>query len=244
MGKEICSLLAQLGHKVLATARSSNALKELWDNEESVSWIALDLADPDSPSKLVDEAIKLYGQIDGVVNNAGTIEPIEPLSTADPVLWAQAITVNLTAPALLMAKAVEHLKKTSGKVVNISTGASVKVMQGWSAYCASKAGFLHLTSVAAAENPEIAFFSLRPGVVDTKMQDEIRSSTGMAPEDHQKFQNLKETGGLEPPEVPARAAVWLLLHGPLERSGEFLQYTDEQISQGVETLFQVETLGS
>ena len=141
-----------------------------------------------------------------------------------------------------MRAALPHLQETEGVVLNISTGAAVKVVQGWSAYCASKAGLLHLTSVAAVENPKLRFYSLRPGVIDTAMQNEIRNSSGMTEADKSKFQALKQNDQLEPPEVPARSAVWLLLQGPKQRSGEFIQYTDEEVVRGVERLFDLELL--
>ena len=111
-------------------------------------------------------------------------------------------------------------------------------MAGWSAYCASKAGLLHLSYVVAAENPEIGCFSLRPGVIDTSMQAAIRDSSGMRSADQQRFLDLHRQGGLEPPEVPARAAVWLVLHGPKQRSGQLLDYTDPEIEAGVREMLE------
>ena len=237
LGEAIVRQLQSLGHKVLACARSSERLRELWDQESNVVWKACDLADPKEAERLVDLVMKKFGKLDGVVNNAGTIQPISLLEQSPPDQWAEAITVNLTAPSLLMRAALPHLRKSRGRVVNISSGAAVKVVQGLSAYCAFKARLLHLTQVAAAECPEVAFFSLRPGVIDTQMQTEIRDSSGMTDTDLEKFKGLKASNDLEPPEVPARSAVWLLLHGPLDRSGEFIQYTDDQVAAGVEELF-------
>jgi NAD(P)-dependent dehydrogenase (short-subunit alcohol dehydrogenase family) len=237
LGQAITSQLASLGCRVLACARSKDALSKLWNHVEGVEWTVSDLSKLDEAQRLVDLALEKFGQLDGLINNAGTIEPIQPLENSDPQAWAQAITVNLTAPALLMRAALPHLKQQRGRVVNISSGAAIKVMQGWGAYCTSKAGLLHLTTITAAEYPEVAFFSLRPGVIDTQMQTEIRESVGMTDADREKFCGLKETGGLVPPEVPARSAVWLALHGPLDRSGEFIQYTDEQVISGTEQLF-------
>jgi NAD(P)-dependent dehydrogenase (short-subunit alcohol dehydrogenase family) len=243
LGAAICAQLSQLGHRVLATGRHQASLEARWQGDPNVSWLAADMNDPNAPDVIVQKALEIFGQFHGVVNNAGTIDPITPLASAQPDVWAQAIRVNLVTPGLLMRAAIPHLDKTAGKVVNISSGAAVKVVQGWSAYCASKAGLLHLTSAVALENPNISFFSLRPGVVDTDMQREIRESEGMTTQDLAKFQGLKESASLEPPEVPARAAVWLLLKGPKERSGEFIQYTDDEVVRGIETLFQLEPTG-
>lgn len=237
LGAAICRILTDQGHSVLATARSEETLKELWGDNPRVEILACDIGSDGAPQKLVETALEAFGELHGLVNNAGIIQPILPLADCPPDDWAKTIHINLVAPAALMAAALPHLQKTRGRVVNISSGAAINVLQGWSAYCTSKAGLLHLTKGAAAEYPEVAFFSLRPGVIDTEMQTEIRDSKGMTEKDLAKFQGLKADKKLEPPEVPGRAAAWLVLHGPLERSGEFLQYTEELIKNGVEAQF-------
>ena len=236
LGESICRQLSQLGHRVLATARNEEALRTLWGSDPNVQYFAADLAKPTAADEIIRTAIERFEQIDGLINNAGTIAPIGVLTDNPSADWAECIQVNLTAPALLMRAALPHLKKSGGRVVNISSGAAVKVVQAWSAYCASKAGLLHLSSVLAAENPEVAIFSLRPGVIDTKMQEQIRNSDGMQSADFEKFQNLHREAQLLPPEVPAASAVCLVLRGPLERSGEFIQHTDEELLREKELL--------
>jgi hypothetical protein len=72
---------------------------------------------------------------------------------------------------------------------------------------------------------------MRPGVVDTQMQEIIRREgpNFMSAEQNAYYQGLKERGQLEPPEVPARSIAWLALHGPHEFSGDFLNYDDPRI---------------
>lgn len=237
LGAAIVTCLSVAGHKVLATARGESALNELWSQDPNVVIHCCDLRDPRQAEILLERAVKEFGALDGLVNNAGVISPIAPLADCDPEDWAQAIAINLTAPAILMRAAIPYLTVSSGRVVNISSGAATKVVQAWGAYCASKAGLLHLTSICAAEYPEVAFFSLRPGTIDTEMQGEIRDSKGMTEADLTKYRELKESGKLVPAQVPARAAAWLVLHGPLSRSGEFIDYTDPLITKGCEELF-------
>lgn len=236
LGKAITHELSQLDCRITATASDMGALETLWHDNPNVYWTAADLTYPDQIQSIVTETLEQFGRIDGLINNAGTINPIQPLAGVEQKEWSTSIEVNLIAPAMLMATALPHLQKTRGKVINISSGAAVKSVQGWSAYCTAKAGLLHLTTVAAEENPEVTFFSLRPGVIDTDMQKEIRGSQGMTSEDLARFQELDQNGQLEPPSVPAKAAAWLALFGPHSRSGEFIEYTDEEIQAGVKTL--------
>ena len=75
--------------------------------------------------------------------------------------------------------------------------------------------------------------AVRPGVVDTRMQDTIRQKGQgvMSAEQLAYYQNLKAGGQLEKPEVPGRSIAWLALHAPRELSGQFLNYDDPPISQ-------------
>lgn len=124
-------------------------------------------------------------------------------------------------------------------VLSKDRGAAIKIFQGWSAYCASKAGLLHLTRVLAAEEPAITAVSLRPGVVDTQMQAEIRhSSKGAMPTARrERFRRLKRGGELAPPAAPARSIAWLALYAPSDWSGEFIEYDDPRVTEPAETVF-------
>lgn len=241
LGAAIVKALAGLGHNVLTTGRSEQTLAKTHAGQPTVQWVTADFADPQAAQYLADEAKKRLGIIHGLVNNAGVIDPIGPLAQADAKAWADAVTINFTTPSLLMGALLAAMVPGESRVVNISSGAAVKVVKGWSAYCSAKAGFLHLTRVAAEEYPSTVFFSLRPGVIDTEMQREIRESSGMTEADLAKFQSLKADGQLVPPEIPGRAAAWLALHGPAARSGEFIEYTDPEVAAGVESVFSAGT---
>ena len=237
LGRSIAILLDGLGHRTLLTGRDQSELYSLQKKLSHAQILAADLADLVAVESIVARALSALGGLDALINNAGTIDPIASLADADSKAWARAIEVNLTAPALLMKAALPELARSGGRIVNISTGAAIKPMPGWSAYCASKAGLLQLTAVLAAEAPEVSSFSLRPGVIDTAMQEAIRASEGMRVPDHKRFLDLHNQGSLEPPEVPARAAVWLALLGPSKRSGELIDYTDPEVAAGVQDLF-------
>lgn len=237
LGAAIVEQLTALGHRVLASARDEKALERRFRDSALVQWIADDLSDAESAQRLAQTARERFGRLDGLVNNAGVIAPIARLGEADPETWAASITINFVTPSLLIAECLKLFPEQGARVVNISSGAAVKTVQGWSAYCSAKAGLLHLSAVVAAEYPKVAVFSLRPGVVDTDMQGEIRDSKGMTEDDLSKFQNLKSAGRLEPPEVPGRAAAWLAVEGPLSLSGQMVEYTAPEVKAGVESLF-------
>lgn len=85
----------------------------------------------------------------------------------------------------------------------------------------------------AVEEPAITTVSIRPGVVDTEMQREIREvhaaedreeGKGMTPEDAAKFVGLHKAGKLLKPEQPGHVMAKLIIDAPTDLSGKFLRY--------------------
>lgn len=151
-----------------------------------------------------------------LINNAGVIPPIAPLSDSDPGALARALRVGLEAPLLLCAA---FLGATDAwgvprKVLNISSGLGRRAMASQAAYCAAKAGMDHFTRCMAldeARKPQGArVCSLAPGVIDTDMQNQLRSSDATQFPDVQNFLQLKEGGRLtSPADAAARVLAWL-----------------------------------
>lgn len=78
----------------------------------------------------------------------------------------------------------------------------------------------------ANEEPAVTTLSIRPGVVDTDMQKDIREvhHSSMDAKDAAKFAELKQTGGLLRPEQPGNVMARLVLDAPKELNGSFLRY--------------------
>jgi NAD(P)-dependent dehydrogenase (short-subunit alcohol dehydrogenase family) len=142
---------------------------------------------------------------DILVNNAGVIAPIGRLAELDPADWAANIATNLVgAFAAIRAALPGMLARGGGTVVNLSSGAAHRPMEGWSAYCSGKAGLAMLTRCLHEEYaPQgLRAFGFAPGVVDTDMQGAIRAS-GLNP-----VSRLPREA-LAPPDEPAWAIAWL-----------------------------------
>lgn len=235
LGAAIAAWLGRAGAAVVLAARSGDRLGTVASEVRRLGGearvVAADLAYPESCFDLVEAGLKEFGRLDAVVNNAGVLGPIAPLERSNPVDWGRNLQVNLLGPYYVTRYALPALRKASGRLVNISSGAALKAVAGWSAYCVAKAGLLQLSRLVAVEAPEVVSVSLRPGVVDTEMQETIRREglNGMPPDLVEHFRALKEQGRLEPPEVPARSAAWLALHAPREWSGELIPYDDPRL---------------
>ena len=235
MGFWIVKWVCRAGACAVITARSRDKLESLEENIRSEGGIAIaecgDISAPEVSIRVVEKAMKQFGRIDALVNNAGTVEPISRIADCDPDQFRKNIHVNLLGPFYMIRQALSALRKSKGRVINVSTGAAAKPTISWSAYCAAKAGLTHLTRVLASEEPSITSVSLRPGVVDTDMQSLIREKgpKTMPSKLSKYFINLKEQGKLEPPWIPARSIAWLAIKAPPDLSGEFIDYDDPRI---------------
>ncbi|MBI3928617.1 MAG: SDR family NAD(P)-dependent oxidoreductase [Armatimonadetes bacterium] len=237
LGEACARWLASKECRLVVTARNAEGLRalrsELEERGAEVLEVAGDVAESGACSGLVQKTLERFGRIDSLVNNAGVLAPVRQLAAADPAEWAYNVAVNLLGPAYLMQAALPSLRQSMGRIINVSTGAAVQAIEGWSAYCASKAGLLHLSKVVSAEEKAVTVVSLRPGVIDTGMQELIRrDGPGHMPAQMADyFQQLKTTGQLEPPAVPGRALAWLALFAPRGLNGEFLDYNDPRVQE-------------
>ncbi|WP_374429387.1 SDR family NAD(P)-dependent oxidoreductase [Tabrizicola sp.] len=142
---------------------------------------------------------------DILVNNAAVIAPIGRILDISAEDWATSIDINLTSQFHATQRALRGMvAKGGGTIVNISSGAAHRPQEGWSAYCAGKAGLAMLTRSVHLEYGEqgIRIFGFAPGVVDTDMQVAIRAS-GINPVSKIPRENLA------PAHEPARAIAWL-----------------------------------
>jgi NAD(P)-dependent dehydrogenase (short-subunit alcohol dehydrogenase family) len=140
---------------------------------------ACDVSDYAEVAGLVAETNGRFGRIDALINNAGVIEPIASIADSDPAVWARNIQINLNG-AYFAIRAVlpGMIAAGGGTIVNVSSGAAIRPLEGWSAYCAGKAGLHMLTRAIALETAGqgIRVFGFQPGTTDTDMQVLIRAS--------------------------------------------------------------------
>lgn len=199
------AFVAEGAHVGLA-ARESPALAALaGELGDATTALSSDVADYAAVARAVDQLHALRGSVDILINNAGVIEPIAPIAEADPEAWARLIDINLTGAfngyrAVLPAM----IAQGGGTILTIGSGAATNPLEGWSAYCASKAGALMLTRIADIETRAkgIRAISLSPGTVATDMQATIRDS-GV-----NRVSQLDWSDHI-PPEWVARALIWM-----------------------------------
>ena len=175
LGEAVAGWLGSVGATVVLLARRADALDRVASRLQGMGAVAhvccADVSNPTECQTCVAEIIERFGRLDGVVNNAGILDPLTTVADADLKQWRHNLEVNLFGPLCLIRESIPQLRDLGGRVVNVSSGAAHHPIYAASAYCASKAGLNQMTSVLAKEEPRITFVSVRPGVVDTAMQD-------------------------------------------------------------------------
>lgn len=235
LGAATAKIAARLGANVVINARSEDDLASVAEQIRSSGGQVLsvpgDVSHIEDCWRLVNKALRQYGQVNAIVNNAGIIEPIAPISEGDPHMWRANIEINVLGPVYLTQAALPHLRKQNGRVINVSSGAAVKVIQGWGAYCTAKAAVNHFNRMLASEEPSITAIAFRPGAVDTEMQATIREEgkEGMPADAHERYLGLHQQGDLLPPEVPGRSMAVLALYAPNGWSGEFIAWDEDRV---------------
>ncbi len=230
IGAEAARLFAQAGAKVGLIARSEAEISAL-AAEIGANAMALpcDIASSAAVMGAVQRLEAAFGPVDVLINNAGVIEPIAPLAQADPAAWGKAVDINLKGVFYgLRAVMPGMISRRSGTILTVSSGAAHNPLEGWSAYCASKAGAAMLTRVAHHEaGPAgLRVMGLSPGTVATEMQVKIRAS-GINPV------SQLDPGVHIPADWPARALLWMCSAEADDLLGEEVQLRDEAIRRRI-----------
>lgn len=234
---------ASLGAQVVLSARSETDLQQVAAQIESQGGSAqvspADVRIESDCRRLIGSTVEGFDRIDALVNNAGLLDPIQRVSEADSHAWSVNWQVNVLGPVMLCRAALPALRRSAGRIINVSSGAAVKQIEGWGAYSIAKAAINHLTRLLAEEEPRITTIAFRPGSVDTEMQSQLRErgSEAMASDRYQEFVRMHEQGELLPPEEPARAMASLALEAPHDWSGQFIRWNEDRVQALVTGLF-------
>lgn len=183
IGEGVARELARQGASVMLLARNGdlvgNVARDIVAAGGRAEAIACDVSDYPAVERAVADTRERLGGLDILVNNAGVIEPIASLADSDPAAWARNIQINLVGGYNAVRAVIDGMiRDGDGTIVNVSSGAAHWPLEGWSAYCAGKAGFAMVTRSIALETAGrgIRVFGFSPGTIDTDMQVQIRAS--------------------------------------------------------------------
>ncbi|GLB33882.1 putative NAD-P-binding protein [Lyophyllum shimeji] len=225
-------LLKTFNTRVVALARTQTP-ELLALSSDDLLIVPCDVTNESDLKDAIHGAEKAYKHIDGLVLNAGTLDPVEPIGGEAPLsAWKQHFDVNFFSAVTALKASLPALRRSEleGKVVFVSSGAAVKGSVAWGAYSASKAALNSLCRTLAVEEPDIVSVALRPGMVDTDMQAILRTKGGstLSQEDHEKFVKAYNEGKLVKPEEVGHVIAALALRAEPVLSGRFVSWDSEE----------------
>lgn len=201
IGQAIARRLAAEGARVITAQRG---------DDPEFEGINADFTDTAAPSFVVDAVVKRAGRIDVLVNNAGVMQEAlaEDMTLAD---WERTITVNLTAPFLLIKAALPYLRVAKGAIVNIGSIEGLGSNPKHAAYCASKAGLHGLTRAIAVDHGAegLRCNAVAPGWIDTDLNVEFIESMADPAVFRQEIGRIHPVGRTGKPEEVAALVAWL-----------------------------------
>jgi NAD(P)-dependent dehydrogenase (short-subunit alcohol dehydrogenase family) len=173
-----------------------------------------DVSKPKEVETVVRQTLSRFKKIDILMNNAAIIGPLKPTFKIKEREWDQTLDINLKGIYLFSKAVIPHMiKQRRGKIINVISGLGEIVMPPFGPYSVAKAGLIHLTKFMAEElkDYDIQVNGLDPGIMDTGMQEEIRTAGPevLGVELYKQVLGWKERGELKAPEKVARLAVFL-----------------------------------
>jgi len=230
IGQAAAFAFADAGANVALAARGINEIAEIAGQiGEKALAVPCDVSRYSDIASAVSATAQTFGGLDVLINNAGVIDPIGHLQDTDPEAWSHTIDVNLKGVMYgLHAALPGMIAQGHGTIINISSGAAHGPVEGWSAYCSSKAAVYMLTRAADMESRDkgLRIMGLSPGTVATQMQREIKAS-GVNP-----VSQLDWSDHI-PPEWPAKALMWMCTSEADEFLGDDISLRDPGIRRKV-----------
>lgn len=184
IGFAIAKSLAEAGFNIVISDinqldAETAASQITMDNIQSIG-IACDVTDQSQVDTLISKTLEHFGRIDVLVNNAG-VYPFKPFQDMQVEDWDKVININLKG-VFLTSKAVSIVLPVGGRIINISSIASIIGFQGLTHYCASKSAVNGFTRALALEiaPKNITVNAVLPGAIETpgaQMPDETKQQT-------------------------------------------------------------------
>ncbi|TPX35114.1 hypothetical protein SmJEL517_g02458 [Synchytrium microbalum] len=226
-----------LGCRVVGAGRSKITSLDAWKDllqkyPTEASYIEGDLCERSVAQEIVKQTVSKYGKIDGVVLNAGVVEPFAKVKNTDIEEAKRCFDINFFSVWTLIQETLPEMRKSHGKYIIVSSGAAAHAIDAWSAYCSSKAAVNMLGFCLTNEEKDVICVSIRPGVVDTDMQKTIREQGSVAMDGpvHAMFTGLYESGKLVKAEDAGYQLAKLVMECPADLNGQFLDYMDEKLA--------------
>jgi len=169
IGRALAQECARRGAHVSLCARS-NSIQDLVSRLAAVGGV-LDVRDPDAVGAWIEMAVRQFGPIDALVNNAGILGPKCEVAEYPVEQWREVLDINSTGPFVVTKAALPHLRRPGGLAVFLTSYLGRFALPRYGAYCASKFAVEGLARLVAEEHRSegIVSCAIDPGMVQTEM---------------------------------------------------------------------------
>lgn len=222
LGESIIKLLMEQEVHVIGIARNSNVQLKKRAAELSISYEE-DVCDLTNPSQIEQVFTSVSNKVFSketeavyLINNAAMVDPIDISGNHSIGQLTNHVHVNLLAPMITTNLFLEKAMQEDIPVIitNVTSGAANRAVYGWSNYCSTKAGLDRFTETVATEQNDLdtknKVILFNPGIMDTEMQGEIRSSNKDSFKDVDTFIQYKNENNLRDTDEVANVLVRIL----------------------------------
>ncbi|HLR68609.1 (S)-benzoin forming benzil reductase [Virgibacillus alimentarius] len=238
LGESVAKLFLEAGVNVIGISRTKNdALSQIAEqNNQLFTHYTCDLGDVASIEKAFNDISKtLYAKEPSfvyLVNNAAVVEPIDQAMNIQAEDLAYHVQVNTVAPMVLTNLFLQKSLEKDVPLISviITSGAAERPVYGWSAYCSTKASMNMYTKTVSLEQDELKtgnkIIAFSPGVMDTAMQEQIRTSSYDEFMDVEKFKDYKKNNHLKNTETVGGVLVDILRDEATVKNGNIYYVRD------------------
>ncbi|RDD37239.1 3-oxoacyl-[acyl-carrier-protein] reductase FabG [Trichoplax sp. H2] len=173
IGATTCRFFAREGYKLVLAGRNLDSLQSVAQCCGKVEKLIIssDLTDVNEPSKIIEKSVSHFGRLDVLVNNAAILA-LGSIEESDLEQYDNIMDTNIRSMYQLTQKAVPHLIKTQGSVVNVSSINGLRSFPGALTYSISKSAVDQFTRCIALElaSKQVRVNCVNPGIVDTNIR--------------------------------------------------------------------------
>lgn len=201
IGAAIAEQLSNQGVRVFGAQRTSSNYED----------ILSDLSDPKAPEEIISVIKKVTGRLDILINNAGimTEGTVEETTLKN---WNRHLSINLTAPFLLIREAMPLLREFRGSIVNLGSVEGIGNNPRHPAYGASKSGLHGLTRAVAVDHGKdgVRCNAVAPGWIDTPLNENFVKGMDDPIGFREKLSDIHPIGRSGQPSEVAELICWLV----------------------------------
>ena len=179
IGRALAEAFHKLGNKVVIAGRRKEVLGSVIESNPGMSSELLDVQDAATLKSFAAEVTSKYPELNVVIHMAGIMKPEDLSGDADPAIIESTIATNLTAPLLLTAALLPHLKQQAkATIMTVTSGLAFTPMAATPTYCATKAA-IHSWSMTLRyqlRDTSVEVLELAPPYVQTELMGERQAS--------------------------------------------------------------------